>query len=176
MSRRAQENIVALVILGVFAGVIVLALGYGPRARMVPLPLAVFGIIAMALQIVWQNVARGDELAVDWLEVITGQGVRPQATLSAASSPELKDNSPGKREARAYGIVLVLLVLMLLCGPFPAIFAFTGGYFLLSRHYSWSKGVIYTVLFTAVLYLLFVVALDLQLYHGLLQPIVDRYR
>lgn len=179
MSRRVQENIAAAVIAAVFIGVIVACLDYGPRARMVPLPLAVFGLILVALQIVWQNVSRNSELSVDWLEVLTGQGKHPQVEpLSRApeDTGTQKEDSEWKREATAYVLVLALLALMLLFGPFPAIFVFTGGYFLLSRHYSWGRGLVYTILFTAVLYLLFVVALDLQLYHGLLQPLVERYR
>ena len=45
MSRRTQENLIALAFLAVFIGVIVMSLGYGPRARMIPLPLASFGVI-----------------------------------------------------------------------------------------------------------------------------------
>ena len=46
MSRRAQENIVAAVLLlGFFGGDRRLSLGYGPRARLVPLPVAMFGIV-----------------------------------------------------------------------------------------------------------------------------------
>jgi len=180
MSRRMQENLVAIVILALFAGVIVLCLGYGPRARMVPLPLAVLGLILVVLQIIWQNLRRGDELTIDWLEVITGQKGKGAPAAKRDAVPDQQADGvtrkPPQREAAAYGIVLALLALMLLFGPFPAIFLFTGGYFLFSRHYSWRKGLVYTILFTAILYLLFVVALDLQLYHGVLQPLVDRYR
>ncbi len=178
MSRRTQENIVAAAILAVFVGVIVACLDYGPRARMVPLPLAVFGLVLVALQVIWQNVSPGGELSIDWLEVITGKADRPHGE-TAPPRPDAADAPGGsewKREATAYALVLVLLALMLSLGPFPAIFLFTGGYFFLSRHYSWTRGIVYTALFTAVLYLLFVDALDLQLYHGLLQPLVDRYR
>ena len=52
-----------------FIGVIVMCLDYGPRARMVPLPLAIFGLIMMAAQIVWQNLRSTDELQIDMISV-----------------------------------------------------------------------------------------------------------
>ena len=52
MSRRTQENIMAGAILCVFIGVIVMSLDYGPRARMIPLPLATFGVILIVIQLV----------------------------------------------------------------------------------------------------------------------------
>jgi hypothetical protein len=36
--------------------------------------------------------------------------------------------------------------------------------------------IVYTLVFTAVVYLLFVVALEVQLYHGILEPLVERFR
>ena len=50
ISRRAQENIFAAIIFILFATVLYLSYGYGPRARMVPVPLAVFGIILIIIQ------------------------------------------------------------------------------------------------------------------------------
>jgi hypothetical protein len=76
----------------------------------------------------------------------------------------------------ALAIVLGFLALTVLLGPIPSIFVFTAGYFALSRHYSWPKAVGFSALFTAAVYFLFVTALEIQLYHGVLQPLVDRLR
>lgn len=181
MSRRAQENLMALAILTVFIGVIVMALGFGPRARMVPLPVAVLGLILLVIQIVWQNLRSTEDLQVDLLKVLTKRGEKEGAGEKPGASPgdEAKPQgspSPWVKEASAFGIVAILLGLVLLLGPVPAVFVFTGGYFLVSRHYSWLKGFIYTLLFTAAVYLLFVVALEIQLYHGVLEPLVERLR
>ena len=81
MSRRTQENIIAGTILCLFIGVIVMSLGYGPRARMIPLPLATFGIILIVIQIIWQNVRSTDELQMDMLQMLT----RRAETESAAA-------------------------------------------------------------------------------------------
>ncbi|MBI4195177.1 MAG: tripartite tricarboxylate transporter TctB family protein [Betaproteobacteria bacterium] len=175
MSRRTQENLIAAALLCVFIGVIVMSLGYGPRARMIPLPLATFGIILVVVQIIWQNLRSTTELQVDLLQVLTRQAEEAGAAPGEGEGGS-KRNSSWRKEAVALGIVAVLVGLILLVGPIPAVFAFTGGYFLLSRHYSWLKGIIYTVAFTVAVYLLFVVALEVQLYHGVLEPLVERFR
>lgn len=178
MSRRTQENIIAGAILCVFIGVIVMSLDYGPRARMIPLPLATFGIILIVIQIIWQNVRSTDELQMDMLQMLTR---RAEQQSAAPEKPEEggKAKSPKsswRREITALAIVAALVALILLVGPIPAVFVFTGAYFLLSRHYSWFTGLVYTIAFTAAIYLLFVVALEVQLYHGLLEPLVERFR
>lgn len=174
MSRRTQENIMAGAILCVFIGVIVMSLDYGPRARMIPLPLATFGVILIVIQLVWQNLRSTDELQMDMLQMLT-----QRAEQQSAEKPEEgggKRKSSWRRELTALAIVAALVTLILLIGPIPAVFAFTGAYFLLSRYYSWFKGLVYTTAFTVAIYLLFVVALEVQLYHGLLEPLVERFR
>jgi hypothetical protein len=174
MSRRMQENLIAAAILVVFVAVIVLSLDYGPRARMIPLPLAALGLILIIIQIFWQNLRSGEELQVDLMEVLTRQEAKDGMPVSG-DEPAARERRSWRREASALGIVGLLVGLILLLGPIPAVFLFTGGYFLRSRQYSWLKALVYTVAFTATLYLLFVVALEVQLYHGVLEPIVSRF-
>lgn len=182
MSRRTQENLMAGAILAVLTGVIVMSLDFGPRARMIPLPLAIFGVILIVAQIVWQNLRSTDELQMDMLGVLTRQQENDGAAgnegepVVVKAAPGAKKGASWRREAGAYGIVLTMLGLMLLLGPITAVFLFTGGYFVLSRQYSWLTGLVYTVVFTAAVYLLFVVALEVQLYHGVLEPLVERLR
>lgn len=170
MSRRLQENIVAAVILIVLLGVIYISWGYGPRARMVPIPVAAFGVILMVIQIIWQNLRPAEELHVDLLEVLAKRKRTPAAMTKATSTAgSAAGRAPSWRaESIACGMVVLFTVMVYLAGPIPAIFVFTGGYFLLSRHYSWGRALVYTALFVAAIYLLFVVALEIQLYHGLL--------
>jgi hypothetical protein len=181
MSRRTQENLIALVIVMVFVCVIIASLDFGPRARMIPLPLAVFGLVLIVAQILWQNLRPSGELKVDILEVLTKKTEEENVSEMAGESPPGKaaamDRGPRwRREVIAIGIVALFLGLILLLGPIPAVFLFTGGYLLISRHYSWIKGLLYTVVFTMALYLLFVTALEIQLYHGILDPLVSRFR
>ena len=165
-----QENVAAVVVLAIFIGVIILCQDFGARARMIPLPLAIFGIILTLVQLVWQNTRSTDELQMDMISVskliAAGSAVPPE--------PDRMKSPDWQREAGAYVIVAVLLALVLVVGPIPAVFIFTAGYFVLSRQYSWQAGLIYTALFTASIYLLFGVALGMQPYHGLLAPLIDR--
>ena len=172
MSRRAQENLVAVVLLALFAGVIVMSLDFGPRARMIPLPLAILGVILTLVQIVWQNVGSTETLQMD-LIAVSGRPSAGDAGVRTAGTGEAAPT--WRREAGAYGIVAVLLVLILAVGPVPAVLAFTGGYFLLTRQYSGLAGLIYTVAFTLAVYLLFFVVLQIQPYHGLLAPLIARF-
>ena len=69
----------------------------------------------------------------------------------------------------------MLIALFLLVGIMPAVFIFTAGYFVLTRQYSWMMGLIYTSAFTACVYVLFFAALQIQPYHGLLAPLIERF-
>jgi hypothetical protein len=61
MSRRAQENILAAVVAGIFIGYLIIAAGFGPNARLVPLPIAGLGLLCLLIQVVRQNRAGGLE-------------------------------------------------------------------------------------------------------------------
>lgn len=170
MSRLTQENIAAVVLLIVFGGVIWLCQDFGPRARMIPLPLSVFGVILTVMQLVWQNVRSTDELQMDLIAVS-----RPQAGDAAEAKPVPQKGPTWQRELLAYGIVALLIGLVYVVGVIPAVFLFTGGYFVVSRQYGWLAGLLYTSLYTGVIYMLFIVALQVPPYHGLLAPLVERY-
>jgi Flp pilus assembly protein TadB len=180
VSRRAQENLILGVIILVLVAVLAASAGYGPRARMVPVPVAVFALILALVQLVWQNLRSTDELQVDLLAVLTRRGQKESAVPGVTDTMDQAGHSNARirqrRVAIACGIVVLFLALVLLVGPIAAIFVFTAGYFLLSGHYSWFKALLYTAMFTAGIYLLFVVALDIQLYHGVLEPLVERLR
>lgn len=178
MNRLTQENILAVALLCFFVGILVLSLDYGPRARLVPIPISVLGIILLGTQLVWQNLRSPDELHVDMLEFLTRRGIKPGADADAASSGEsapVESPSTFGREVIAFGKVLGFVGLFLLLGPFPSVFIFTFAYFSLSRHYRWPKALLVTTIFTAIVYGLFVEVLKIQIYHGILEPLVNSY-
>ena len=168
LSRRARENLVAAVLLAVFGGMIWLSLDFGPRARMIPLPLAIFGVALTLIQIVWQNVRPADELRMDLIRVSDRGSPSVEVPIGA--------EKPAHSELHAYLVVAALIGLIYALGLVAAVFVFTCGYFLLTRQYSLLAGLVYTSLFTAAVYLLFIVALQIQPYHGLLAPLVERFR
>jgi uncharacterized RDD family membrane protein YckC len=173
MSRRAQENLAAIVLLAVFVGVIVLCQDFGRRARMIPLPLAILGAVLMVVQLVWQNLGSTDGLQMEMISV-AGSGAAKAKPESPVQAQPADEPSSWRKEAGAFGIVGALLGLVLLLGPVPAVFLFTAAYFALTRHYSFRAALIYTALFTAVTYLLFFVALEIQPYHGVLAPVIEQ--
>jgi hypothetical protein len=124
------------------------------------------------LQLAWQNLRSTDELQMELISVAppTGAQVAEGEKKPQASRPAWH------RELRAYAIVAFLIGLIMLVGLLPAVFLFTAGYVLSTRHYGWLKGLVYTALLTTSVYLLFVVALQIQPYHGLLTPLVEQLR
>jgi len=172
MSRRAQENLIAAALIVLFAGIIWLCQDFGPRARMIPLPLAILGIVLTVIQIVWQNWRPAGELQMEMIEV-EAPGELPKPEGSAAPA---KKRITWRHEAGAVVIVLILLGLIFLVGIIPAVFVFTCGYFRVTGLYSWRASLLYTAVLTAAVYLLFGVALQIQPYHGLLETVVERFR
>jgi hypothetical protein len=112
---------------------------------------------------------------MDLIEVAAPAGGE-EAAAAAPTTASGSKRPAWQREAGALLVVALLLALVLLLGPVPAVFVFTWGYFLLSRHYSWARGLLYTAIFTGSVYWLFFVALQIQPYHGLLEPLVDRLK
>jgi len=183
MSRRAQENVVAGLLLCFFIGCIVMSLDFGPNAKLVPLPIASLGLLLVVLQILWQNVAGRRELHIDLFESLTlpvAERVTANGAASSESSPTMPDHTPtqenqtdqGSREWRAFGFVALFIVLIVLLGPVLAVFLFSGAYLLLSKHCAPWKALVMAAGFTAGVYLLFVIGLQLQLYHGILEPLI----
>ena len=172
MSRLTQENLVAVVLLVVFGGVVYLCQDFGPRARMIPLPLGIFGIVLTVIQLLWQNLRSTDELQMDMISVqrpVAGEEAKPREEVPG------ERRTTWRRELRAFGIVALLIGLVYAIGVIPAAFVFTAGYFFATRQYGPVASLIYTGIFTGILYLLFIVALQVPPYHGLLEPLVRAY-
>ena len=175
MSLLAQENLVVLVFLGLFVAVIVLSLDFGPRARMIPLPLASLGVILALIQLVWQNLGSTDALRMDMIRVDKPPGLPAPAEGARESKAQAAEPSLARR-AGAYGIVAGLLAMILAFGPLPAVFVFTLAYFLVTRYCTPLRAVVYTVIFTGAIHLLFFVLLEINPYHGLLAPLIARFQ
>ena len=165
ISRHARENLASVLLLAFFAGVIVLCQDFGPRARMIPLPLAVFGIVLTLIQLAWHNFGSTAELQMDMISV-------QAPAIPVADVPVTRAKKASwQREMAAYGMIGVLLALTFATGVMPAAFLFTAGYFMVTHYCSWRLSLVYAGVLTGSLYLLFVVALQMQPYHGLLAPL-----
>jgi hypothetical protein len=176
MSRRAQENLIAVVLFAVFAGFFVMSLGYGPRARLVPLPISVIGMLMIACQLAWQNRRAAGDLRVNVLHMLAGkQGDDIAAAHRSTLGPGF--GGPGDTLARnlgAIGIVAALLGLFLLVGPLPAVFAFSFGYFVCSGHCGPARALVYSLACAGIVYGMFGYVLGIQLNRGLLAPYIEQ--
>lgn len=177
MNRRTQENILTAVIACLFVGYLAVASGFGPNARLVPLPIAGIGLLCLVVQIVRQNRAGGlEKNTFGPLDLLIGERAPESET-----KPEPSKATPAStgrsvaRELQAFGFVGVFVALIVALGPVPAVFLFSAGFLTVSKHYPLWKAVASAGVFAVTVYLLFVVGLELQLYHGLLEPLVDRF-
>ena len=175
MSRRMQENLVALVILGIFVAAIVASLDYGPRARLVPIPIAAIGILFIVGQLVLQNLKSEDSLHIDLLEFLTKPGDKTDpalaetaASVASPAAAAAKRGPTPMSELQALGIVALLVAIFLVLGPIPAMFVFSAGYFIVSRHYAPWKGIAFSAFWTILVYLVFSTGLKVQLDRNLL--------
>lgn len=166
MSRHAQENLVSVLLLALFGLVLYLCQDFGPRARLIPLPLAVFGIFLTLVQIAWHNFGREGAQPAEMIHVDTGA-----ITAAAEGQPrtERTEEQLGRwGEAGAFFIVALLVVMVFVAGIFPTVFIFTAAYLILTRYCTAARGLAYSAALTVSVYLLFVKALEMQPYHGLL--------
>jgi len=176
MSRRAQENLIAGILLAGFIGIIVLSLDYSPRSRLVPLPMAVLGAILVTVQLLWQNLRSVDELQVDVLEFLTGHARTERAAPGGNPTPGGGGTkNTAMKNVIAFAMVAALLAGFLLLGPVPAIFLFTAGYLILSGYSSWPRGLAYGAIFTAVIVVVFGYILKIPLDRSILLPGIGQY-
>lgn len=178
MTRLSQENVLTAVIACLFVGYLVVATGFGPNARLVPLPIAGIGLLCLLVQVLRQNREGGlEKNTFGPLDLLIGERA---AGTETKSEPETEGvAAPAERrvarELRAFGFVGVFVALIVALGPVPAVFLFSAGYLAISKHYALWKAIVSAAAFAVTVYLLFVVGLELQLYHGLLEPLVDQF-
>lgn len=153
MTPRTQENLIAGTLLVVFGAFALMCLRFGPNARLVPLPMALLGFLLVLGYLLTLNI--GSNIAIP--------------TVKNETNGELCTQS--RREFQAFAGVTAFVVLTALFGPVIAVFLFSSGYLVFSGYTLPSKSIVIAAIFTAIIYLLFVMGLQLQLYHGIFEPI-----
>jgi len=167
-----QQNLVAAALVCIFCGYIAVTLSFGPNARLVPLPIALVGLACLIAQILRQNLRQGPE--PDELGPLVALADRRRQPSSVPVAPPADPRGEARRERMALGIVALFVLLVVALGPVPAVFLFSAGYLSLTKRFSVATAVAIAAAFAAAIYLLFVVGLELELYHGLLEPLVSR--
>jgi hypothetical protein len=169
MTRRVQENVIAVILFAIFVAAIIASTNYGPRARLVPIPIASLGAILTIAQLIFQNFRTNTQLQVDILEMLTRKvEVRDGGTVSERDDVKKRIDSVfegaafGLKDLAAVGVVALLVALMLLFGPYAATFAFAAGYFIAARQYPILKALTYALGFSVSLYLMFDIILQVE--------------
>jgi len=179
VSRRTQENIVAGVFLAVFLALLFMTVGYSSRARLVPLPIAVLGVCFAVAQLLWQNFRAADALNINALDLIMKRDVIAKAPIDrqAVQADEAQPQAAGRfrSEPWAFGMVALLLALVFVVGPLPAVLVFTAGYLAITKHSSLVRAVFYAFACAAVLYGLFGYTLGVPLNRGLISGVLADY-
>lgn len=163
MSRRMQENVVAVLLLGVFVFAIVLASGFSPRARVVPLPIAVIGALMMLAQLFVQNFLSAGSAKADALEFLTGRS-KSEVVKPDAGDVSAEDDRT-KRELIAIGFVLLMMTMVIFIGPLESVFLFSAAYMGIKRQYSWLWSIAFAAVFALGVYVLFDAVLGVQIMH-----------
>lgn len=170
LSRRAQENLVAGILLAVFVAFAAISLTYGDRARLVPLPVAIASSLLILLQLYLQNTRADADLAVDAMHLFARQGEQITSTLEAELAiPEQGVTiveEPGGSEWSAALLVIAFVSMILLVGILPAVFLFVFGYFLLVSKKRVLTSLAYAIGTEVAIYALFVWVLKVQMYGG----------
>ncbi|MDA8228010.1 MAG: tripartite tricarboxylate transporter TctB family protein [Desulfitobacterium hafniense] len=168
MSKKLENNVVALVLLVIFIGFLYLSFNYSAKARLVPVPIAIASIILIIIQLLIQNFAKNFDLSVDPSQLFKAtQNEAAVTNQEARKNVQVKKQGGGK-ETTGIGLVLLFLAMILLIGMMPAIFLFVLGYFIILGQEKWLKALIYTAICEASIYFLFVTILNVHMYEGLI--------
>lgn len=173
MSRQAREILAASFFLLLFAFIGWLTLDFGPRARLIPLPLAIVGGGLALFQIVLSLSRPGGLERMKIIEVDTS--ALPGADASdvvPSNDASLSVQQPKRRrEWVAYAVVIGFCALVMTVGPVIAMFVFTTAYFMRTRVYSPLRSLIFGSVYTGIVYLLFFTTLQIEPYYGVLAPL-----
>lgn len=171
MKNRAAEDLMAIAFLVIFAIFAVMSTDYGPRARLVPLPVAIASALLALGQLIVQNTrAANRELGVDTMALFGAQKTREERERKAEASKEMltEIKVEGGKEWVALTIPLAFLAMIFVLGLHLSILLFVTGYFRYVNRARWSTSVLYGAGSWAVIFIFFVAILRLRLYDGLL--------
>ena len=161
MSRRAQENVILLALLLVFAGFAAISLTYDGLTKFGPLIVAVVSILVVLGQLAVGNFNL-DFRTVSAREVFARSSEHiPTALTQKVPAPADAGDGSGARELKGFGLVAGFLAAILLIGLLPSVFCLLAGYLYFVGRVRW-----YTSLLSGALGVLIVFVA----YHALSFP------
>jgi low affinity Fe/Cu permease len=165
MTRRLQENLLVLILIAVLVAVIWESFNFGPRARLVPVPIATIGILLLLFQLYWQNSRPADDLNIDVFEFLTGRKEETVEDLVASGKTKSRTDPSTLRRREWTGLTMVVLLIIscMVVGPIPSSIVFGLIYFRAFAEYSWRNTILVTAAVTVSIWILFGELLGVQL-------------
>lgn len=168
MSKLAQQNMFALVWIAVFAAFIWASLGYSWKAALVPVPVCLFSIALLLVQIYLQNFRKDLKLTVDSMDLFAKQA---DPSLLEGEE-EVEKEGTTRKELEIVCLIFFYLGLVMGIGLIEGTFLFILIYFKFIGKYKLITSLTYAVITSVVLNLLFGNLLGLRMYDGWLMTTI----
>lgn len=162
MKQSTQELIMSILFILVCSAFLFASFQYGPRARLVPVPVAAVSIILVLLDLFFERVLKR-RMAVNADEIFVK--AKPSGDSRETGQTMRQGGQP---EWAALVIVAVMLLLVVLFGIVGGLFLFVFGFFKFVNKTGVFKSAVWGVGVTAAVYVVFGLALKVVFYKGVL--------
>ena len=166
MKRSTQDLIMAALFMLVCGAFLIASFKYGPRARLVPVPVAAISIALVLIDLFFERVLKR-RAAVNADELfIKG---KPSSASCETDKAVRQDGHP---EWAALVIVALMLVSVVVLGIVGGLFVFVFGFFKFVNKANVLKSALWGVGVSAAVYVVFGLALKVVFYKGVLSALV----
>ena len=163
MSARLLDNLMGAALLTVFLVLLGVALGYGGRARLVPVPVAGIAAVLLLIDLVISNLGPRQSLSTDIM------GLRGRAGRVMAQSGFVeRSGREGGKEWVAFALVALYLLFAGIAGMMWGTGLYVFGYLVWVSKWRPGTAALYSGMLMLVVYLVFARVLGIQMYSGLL--------
>ena len=160
---KGKGNLIfSLVMLTIFAGMLIMSMGYSQKARFVPLVVSIPGVIFSTIQF-WI------ELRSIFKKPLKVEAAEEIAATADTKKHKLSDAQIARSEMIIIGWILFLLGLIFIFGFWVAIPVFLLLFFRIYGKDSWVFAIVGTVCGWGVIFVIFQVILKVPIYEGLLK-------
>jgi hypothetical protein len=162
MKRSTQELVMAIIFMLACLGFALVSFKYGYRARLVPLPVAIFSIAMVLIDLFFERVL-GRRMAVDADEIFI-----KNKRSGDSCQPVKAERLDGHPEWMALLVVAMLLALVLIFGVIGGLFLYIFIFFKFFNRVSVIKAGVWAGAVTASVYVVFGLFLHVVFYKGIL--------
>ncbi len=152
------EAILACTFLGIFLFLVVIATGYNPKARRMPLVVGIPGVVLSMVEVARQTIGKRRSGGVKAAAVTSGQ---------EGSQTDLARSDERQKILRSIGWMVLIVILIWAFGFIIGLPLFSM-IFMKAKKEGWVMSIAVTAAGMGVLYFLFMKALEMDIYRGLL--------